>query len=115
MHCQEASSPLLKEDQGSSLRPAAEPYMPRHTMRAAKRTAWMGASKAMSAKNVILRTLGLVADDLAVDNQVVEELKGLFNSPLREQHIMVIAALFGKSMPIGGDLARQDSVLVGAQ
>ncbi|EMS58267.1 hypothetical protein TRIUR3_02778 [Triticum urartu] len=40
----------------------------------------------------------------------MEELKGMFDSPLREQHIRVIAALFGKTLPIGGALALQDSI-----
>ena len=106
---------LLKEIQASSLHPAIEPCTPRRTTRATKRTAGTRSSKASPAENVLLRTLGLATGDLAVDDRAVEELKGLFDSLLCEQHIRVIAALFGKTMPIGGALAPQDSVVVGAQ
>lgn len=49
---------------------------------------------------MLLRKLGLVPEDLQVDVSAVEELKNLFDSPLREQHVRVIAALFGKAMPV---------------
>ncbi|XBH98149.1 hypothetical protein VPH35_127707 [Triticum aestivum] len=107
--------PLLKEIQASTLHPAIEPCTPRRTTRATKRIAGTGVSKAPPAENVLLRTLGIAAEDLTVDDRAVEELKGLFDSPLREQHIRVIAALFGKTLPLGGALAPQDSVAVSAQ
>ncbi|KAI4982394.1 hypothetical protein ZWY2020_022886 [Hordeum vulgare] len=105
---------LLKEVQASVMRPDADPYTPRRTTRAAKRTAGLGVTNATPAENVLLRTLGLAVEDLEVDDQDVEKLMGLFDSPLREQHIKVIAALFGKAMPTGGELARKDAMLVGA-
>ncbi|XBI27075.1 hypothetical protein VPH35_051627 [Triticum aestivum] len=107
--------PLLKEIQASTLHPAFEPCTPRRTTRATKRIAGIGVSNASPAENVLLRTLGIAAEDLTVDDRAVEELKGLFDSPLREQHIRVIAALFGKTLPLGGALAPQDSVAVSAQ
>lgn len=57
------------------------------------------APRATPAENVLLRTLGLVPEDLDVEDAAVQELKALFDSPLREQHVRVIAALFGKEMP----------------
>ena len=91
--------PILKEIQASSLRPEAEPFTPKRTTRAAKRTATLGSSTATPAENVLLRMLGLVLEDLQVDDSAVQELKTLFDSPLREQHVRVIAALFGKALP----------------
>lgn len=88
-------------------------FTPRRATRASKKSAGTGAAKATPAENVLIKALGLVPGDMAVDEQVVQELKGMFDSPLREQHIRVIAALFGKSMPIGGDLSCKDSVVVG--
>nr|XP_020157529.1 uncharacterized protein LOC109742844 [Aegilops tauschii subsp. strangulata] len=56
-------------------------------------------SKVTPAENVLLRALGLTPDELEPDESMVEELKELFDSPLREQHVRVIAAIFGKSLP----------------
>ncbi|KAI4987451.1 hypothetical protein ZWY2020_020251 [Hordeum vulgare] len=105
---------LLREVQASTLHPDVETFMPGHTTRAAKRTAGLSVPKASRAENVLLRTLGLVAEDLEVDDQAVKDLRGLFDSPLHEQHIKVLVVLFGKAMPIEGELGRKDVVLVGA-
>lgn len=63
-------------------------------------------AKPKPAENVLLRTLGLVPDDMVADKEAICELKKLFDSPLREQHVRVIAALFGKTMPPAEELAR---------
>lgn len=104
--------PLLKEVQATSLRPEAEPYTPRRNTRAAKKAIPNGATKATPAESVLLRTLGIVPGDLVVDDAVVEELQNLFDSPLREQHVRVIAALIGKSLP--GMTENPRSVGIGA-
>lgn len=49
---------------------------------------------------MLLRALGLVPEDLTVDDVAVQELKDLLDSLLREQHVRVIAALFGKTVPM---------------
>ena len=105
--------PLLKEVQASTLQLDAEPFTPRRTTRATKKAGGAASSKATPAENVLLRALGLAPHDLQVDEQMVEDLKGLFDSPLREQHIRVIASLFGKTMPIGGDLGGASSTALG--
>lgn len=93
--------PLLLEVQASLLCPEAEPFTPWRTMRATKRaTTTQGAPKVSPTENVLLRTLGLVPADLAVPDADVQELKALFDSPLREQHVRVIATLFGNSLPL---------------
>lgn len=91
--------PLLREVQASSLRPDAEPFTPRRTTRATKRAASNGASKPTKVENVLLRALGLILEDMVADDVAVQELRDLFDSPLREQHVRVIAALFGKCVP----------------
>lgn len=83
--------------QASSLHTETVPSTPRRTTRAAKRSASTSVAKATPAENVLLRTLGLVPEDMVADDEAVQELKDLFDSPLREQHVRVIAALFGKT------------------
>ena len=97
--------PLRKEVEASSLRPDAEPFTPKRTMRASKRNAAASTTKAKPAENVLLHTLGLVPDDMVPNEEAVIELKRLFDSPLREQHVRVLAALFGKTLPLAEELA----------
>lgn len=52
------------------------------------------------AENILLHALGLVPDDLVADDEAIHELKDLFNSLLRDHHVRVIAALFGKTMQL---------------
>ena len=93
--------PLLKEVRASTLRPEAEPFTPKRTTRAAKRigTASSGPAKPKPTENVLLKTLGLVPEDMVPDEVAVQELRMLFDSPLREQQVQVIASLFGKTLP----------------
>ena len=46
------------------------------------------------------------------DEAAVSELQQLFNSPLREQHVRIIAALFGKIVPSADALAHDTDVIV---
>ena len=104
--------PLIKEVQASSLRPEAEPFNPRRRTRATKRASSMANAKATPTENVLLRAMGLVPDDMVPDELVVTELKDLFDSPLREQHERVIAAIFGKSLPRREDLAGDNGAVI---
>lgn len=98
--------PMLREVQASSLRLDAEPFTPKRTTRAAKRNASTSSvAKPKQAENVLLRALGLVPDDMVADESAVQELQKLFDSPLREQHVRVIAALFGKMVPPAEEMA----------
>ncbi|KAI4972858.1 hypothetical protein ZWY2020_003783 [Hordeum vulgare] len=98
--------PLLKELQASSLRAEAEPFTPRHCTRDSKKLSEHKSSRASQAENVLMRALGLVPDDLDVDDTIVSGLQNFFDSPLRDQHVRVIAALFGKEMPPMGGLEK---------
>lgn len=92
--------PLLKEVQAAALRPQTEPFTPRRTTCATKRSTPTCSTMATPAENVLLRALGLVPKDLTADDEAVQEIKDLFDSPLREQHVRVIVALFGKTVPM---------------
>lgn len=91
--------PLLKEVQASALRLEPEPCTPRRTTRASKRSSTVSVTKATPAENVLLRALGLVPANLVPHEEDVQELKDLFDSPLRDQHVRIIVALFGKPVP----------------
>lgn len=109
-HRQEAR-PLLREV--SALRPKAEPFTPKRTTRSTKRAVGPSASKSGKVENVLLRALGLVPEDMVVDDEAVKELQDLFDSPLREQQVQVIATLFGKCVTNNVDLAGGSEVAVG--
>lgn len=108
---QKLAPPLLREVQATQLRPEAEPYTPRPTTRAAKRTA-QNMPKATPAENVLLQALGVGTDDLQVDDQTVQGLRDLFDSPLREQHVRIFAAIFGKALPHRDELERANTTAV---
>lgn len=96
------------------LKPEAEPYTPCRTTRGSKRASVSKTSKATQAENVLMRALGIVLDDLEGNDDNIAELAEIFESPLREQHIRVIAALFGKEVPPMSDMAAGEQVVVGA-
>lgn len=104
--------PLLREVQASQLRPEAEPFTPKRTTRASKKTTATKRPRDNPAENVPPQALGMVPDDLEVDDGVVHELKALFDSPLREQHVRIIAALFGKTIPSAEEMEAQNAVMV---
>lgn len=105
--------PLLREV--SSLRPEAEPFTPKRTTRATKRASGQSTAKPSKVENVLLRALGLVPEDMAVDDEAVKEFQELFDSPLREQHVRVIAALFGKCVPTNEELTCSAATEIGVQ
>ena len=54
----------------------------------------------------------MVQGDLEVDDGVVHELKELFDSPLHEQHVQIIVALFDKSLPSAEEMEAQNTMVV---
>lgn len=108
---QRLAPPLIREVQASQLRPDAEPFTPRRTTRVAKRSA-QNQPKATPAENVLLQALGIAAEDLQVDDEMVRDLRELFDSPLREQHVRVFAAIFGKTLPSRADLEMANATVV---
>lgn len=103
------------EVQASSLRPEAEPFTPKRTTRATRRAASTQKGRATPAENVLMRALGLAPEDLEVDHARIEELNGLFDSPLREPHVKIIAALFGKDLPACRDILEEQTTEIEAR
>jgi hypothetical protein len=42
-----------------------------------------------------------------VDDEALQEFRGLFDSPLRDPLLKVLAAVFGKTMPLRNELLHQ--------
>jgi hypothetical protein len=102
--------PLLREvESASSLRAEAEPFTPRrstrfatparHTIKAPKKTT-------SAAESALLKALGISVDSLSADDDSIKELKQLFDSPLRDRQLHVLAAIFGKTMPPRSEIQR---------
>jgi N-acyl-L-homoserine lactone synthetase len=105
--------PLLREVQASSLRPEAEPFNPRRSVRFATpmATSSKQLKKPSAAETVLLKALGITLADLSVEN-ALSEFHQFFDSPVREPHLQVLASIFGKTMPARGDLLRQETMEV---
>ena len=106
--------PLLREIESNvAARELAEPT-PRRITRAAGSNSGAVAPAprkprkvASPAETALLKALGISQPCLEVDEKAVQEFRGLFDSPVREQHLRTMAAIFGKSMPAnGGDFQR---------
>lgn len=61
------------------------PRTPRRSGRVAKRPVDAAPAKATPAENVLMHALGLAAHDMAADEEALQELKNLFDSPLQER------------------------------
>lgn len=61
-----------------------------------------------------MRALGLAPEYLEPDEAVLDELKELFDSPLREQHVRVIAVIFGKMLPLRAELEGGNTMAIAA-
>jgi hypothetical protein len=48
---------------------------------------------------VLLKALGITPEELSVREEDLIAFKGLFDSPLKEQHLRTIASVFGKVVP----------------
>jgi hypothetical protein len=97
--------PLLREIESSSAqRQLVEPATPRRLTRAAGAaslsvTAARKGKRASAAETVLLKALGITEPQLEVNDEALQEFQELFDSPVREQHLRAMAAIFGKSVP----------------
>jgi hypothetical protein len=94
--------PLMREvESASTLHPEAEPSTPRRSSRFSTPapTAGRKSRKASAAETALLKALGVSPDHLTADDEAIKELKQLFDSPLRDRQLHVLAAIFGKTMP----------------
>ena len=103
--------PPLLLDVKSSLRPEAEPFTPRRETRSTRRASTV-KNKATHAENVLMRALGIMPEDLEGNDDHIVELAEIFKSPLREHHIRVIVALFGKEVPPAHEMSSGTAVEV---
>jgi hypothetical protein len=55
---------------------------------------------------VLLKALGFTAVDLAATDEDLLAFKRMFDAPVCDQHLRVMAALFGKTMPAEGQEAQ---------
>jgi hypothetical protein len=103
--------PLLREvESANKLRADAEPFTPRRVTRrssSATTATPVPASakptrKASVAETVLLKALGFTAFDLAATDEELLAFKRMFDSPVCDQQLRVMAALFGKTMPVNG-------------
>jgi hypothetical protein len=105
--------PLLREVESmSSLRAAAEPFTPRRSTRFNTPASRSGKAprKASAAESALLKALGVSVDCLSADEDAIKELKQLFDSPLRDRQLHVLAAIFGKTMPARDEILHAGSV-----
>lgn len=102
--------PLLKEIEAvRGGRAGLDPFTPRRNTRSTA-TSTPKKSKATAAESVLLKALGIVPDDLAVQDDALGQLRELFDSPIQEPHLKAIAAIFGKSVPF--DLGKEEATRV---
>ncbi|XBI30615.1 hypothetical protein VPH35_054329 [Triticum aestivum] len=98
--------PLLKEFEGlRGVRPGQDPFTPRRTIR----SLGVGVprkTKSSSTEAVLLKTLGFDCEDIVVSEDALGQLRQVFDSPLQEQQLQAIAAIFGKAIPfsLGGEM-----------
>jgi hypothetical protein len=101
--------PLLREvESASSLRAEAEPFTPRRSTRFAMpaRHSIKAPKKTSTTESALLKALGISVDSLSADDDSIKELKQLFDSPLRDRQLHVLAAIFGKTMPPRSEIQR---------
>ncbi|KAK1614375.1 hypothetical protein QYE76_019892 [Lolium multiflorum] len=111
--------PLLREVETSSrLRAEAEPFTPRRVTRksalAALAVGETRVKKATAAETVLLKALGITPADLSVNEADLQTFRDMFDSPIREQHLRVVASIFGKIMLSSSQLREEAPVLVAA-
>jgi hypothetical protein len=97
--------PLLREVETSNKMNAdAEPFTPRRVTRGSVAAATpiprgKPAKKATAAETVLLKALGITHTDLEVTEENLRAFKAMFDSPLCERQLRVMAAVFGKMVP----------------
>lgn len=95
--------PLLREVESSSrLRADAEPFTPRRMTRSAAVAVdarGKKAPKASVAETVLLKALGICPEELSVDEEHLASFNEIFDSPLGDRHVRVMASIFGKMVP----------------
>jgi hypothetical protein len=110
--------PLLREiESAKALRLESNAVTPRRITRAAS-TAIVGtpaprkSKKVIAAETVLLKALGITGADLEVSDEDLADFRVLFDSPVRDQHLRAMAAIFGKTVPDSMDVASAAGVVL---
>jgi hypothetical protein len=93
--------PLLHEiERASKLRAEAEPFTPKRvTRRTVATNTSTQVKKASAAENALLKALGICPENLSVSEEDLARFRGIFDSPIRDSHLRVLASIFGKELP----------------
>jgi hypothetical protein len=93
--------PLLSEfERTTGLRADAEPFTPKRvTRRSVAAKAGTQVKMASAAESSLLKALGFCPENLSVSDDDLRRFKEFFDSPIREAHLRVLAAIFGKELP----------------
>ncbi|KAK1663482.1 hypothetical protein QYE76_051641 [Lolium multiflorum] len=94
--------PLLSEfEKATGLRADAEPFTPKRvTRRSMAERAGTQVKMASAAESTLLRALGFCPENFAVSDEDLRRFKDLFDSPVRDAQLRVLAAIFGKELPL---------------
>jgi hypothetical protein len=109
--------PLLREvESANALRAEAEPFIPRRSVRLSApspaQSVIKQSKKPSAAESALFKALGINLDGLSAGDEAIRELKEFFDSPIRDRHLHLLAAIFGKSMPPRHELLRMGSTEV---
>jgi hypothetical protein len=55
--------------------------------------------KASAAENALLKALGICPENLSVCEEDLARFRGIFDSPVSDSHLRVLASIFGKELP----------------
>jgi hypothetical protein len=92
---------LLSEyERTTGLRADVEPFTQmRVTRRSVAAKVSTQAKMALATESTLLKALGFCPENLAVIDDDLRRFKEVFDSPIREVHLRVLAAIFGKELP----------------
>jgi hypothetical protein len=105
-------APPLPREVESSLRADAKPFTLHRSSRISAMTMTPGRStkKVSAAETTLLKALGVSPENLTADEDAILELKQLFDSPIQDRQLHVLAAIFGKTMPSRTEILNVGSV-----
>jgi hypothetical protein len=93
--------PLMHElERTTGLSADAEPFTPKRvTRRSVAALVSTQAKMASAAESSLLKALGFCPENLLASEADLRRFKEFFDSPIREEHLRVLAAIFGKELP----------------
>jgi hypothetical protein len=94
--------PLMHElERTTGLRADTKPFTPRRvTRRSAAALASTQVKMVSAEESSLLKALGFFPENLLVSEDDLKSFKELFDSPIRDAHLRVLAAIFGKEIPM---------------